>query len=375
LDDQRYWYHDVLIYVFDPGHPGDLIDGWNLRLEPHPVIQVPVDWFEAVGDHIVELLKSEHRRIQGNPQNLMHHATMEFGRSIPQSGAESLLKTLKPGLPPGALAVKYWRNRIWVDHRDSHYREHRMIVTASERGAKLQLHDGKGLGTTFDTLSPEFARRYGGRGHRWVNALAVSAYHSPVAAVLPFNTEDPQWPQLGMGGEGILVGSEGWIFAQGFKDTARWVEFLSHDAAIAGTLSRHGISAVLSEPGHIAKQMLEHLGGLWGVHLLADTATLTLLNKMAGGIRRRSTESQTIEESFELRAAPLKDWVDLIAKRKQKHRLPEAKLEHFTSNNVIRLGLETDCPHCQAKNWTGLDAVDYEITCARCLKPYPFPQA
>jgi len=28
---------------------GDLIDGWNLRLEPHPVVPVPVDWFEAVG--------------------------------------------------------------------------------------------------------------------------------------------------------------------------------------------------------------------------------------------------------------------------------------------------------------------------------------
>jgi hypothetical protein len=76
-----------------------------------------------------------------------------------------------------------------------------------------------------------------------------------------------------------------------------------------------------------------------------------------------------------LRAALLKDWIDLIAKRKQTHRLPEAKLDDFTSKNVIRLGLETDCPHCQAKNWTGLETVDYQITCARCLKAYPFPQA
>lgn len=64
--------------------------------------------------------------------------------------------------------------------------------------------------------------------------------------------------------------------------------------------------------------MLEHLGGLWSLHLLADTETLTLLNKMAGGIRKRSTESHTIEELFELRAAPLKDWIDLIAKRNRR---------------------------------------------------------
>ena len=34
--------------------------------------------------------------------------------------------------------------------------------------------------------------------------------------------------------------------------------------------------------------MLDHLGGLWGVHLLADLETLQLLNKMAGGLRRRA---------------------------------------------------------------------------------------
>jgi hypothetical protein len=377
LDTQRHWYHDALIFVFDPRHPGDLIDGWNLRLEPHPVIPVPMDWFEALGDHIFEFLKSQHRRIQGNPQNLMHSATVEFGRSIPQARAEELLRTLKPGLPAGALAVKYWRNRIWIDHRDSYHvhRDHRMIVTAGERSTKLQLTESEPLTSTFETLSPEFARRYGGHDHRWVNALTVSGHHAPVATVLPFNRADPSWPRLGLGGERVSVSSEGWIFTERFKDSAQWVQFLSHEAALAGALDRSGIKAQLSEPGHIAKQMLQHLGGLWGAHLLADPETLALLNKMAGGIRTRSAGGKTTEESFGLRAAPLKDWTDLIAKRKQTHRLPEAKLEDFTSRNMIRLGLETECPYCQAKNWTGLDTVDYQVICERCLKPYPFPQA
>jgi hypothetical protein len=377
LDTQRYWHHDANIFVFDPRRQTDLIDAWNLRLEPHPVFPVPVDWFESLGDPIFDLLKSEHRRIQGNPQNLMHNATIEFSRSISRARAESLINSLKPGLPPGAVAVKFWRNRIWVDHRDDHYvhRDHRMMVTAAERSAELQTNEKEKLTSSFQTLSPEFARRYGGRDHRWVNAVTVSSYSSPVATILPFNATDPSWPRLGLGGERVLIGSEGWIFTERFKDSAQWVEFLSHDGAISGLLERHGIKAQLSEPGHIAKQMLSHLGGLWGVHLLADIETLTLLNKMAGGLRKRSTETGTMEESFELRAAPLKDWVDHLARRRQSKRLPEATLEDFTSKNVIRLGLETDCPHCQAKNWTGLDAVDYEITCVRCLKVYAFPQA
>src|ERR1700730_4294051 len=32
LDKRRYWYHDLLLFVFDPSRPTDLIDLWNLRL-------------------------------------------------------------------------------------------------------------------------------------------------------------------------------------------------------------------------------------------------------------------------------------------------------------------------------------------------------
>lgn len=121
--------------------------------------------------------------------------------------------------------------------------------------------------------------------------------------------------------------------------------------------------------------MLENLGGMWGVHLLADVETLDLLNKMAGGVRKRTNDKDAIEETFELRSAPLKNWMDLIERRKQKRHLPAANLEEFTDKNVIRVGLETDCPHCQARNWSSLSAVDYRVTCDRCLKPYDFPQA
>jgi hypothetical protein len=375
LDKQRYWYHDTLIFVFDPRQPTDLIDAWNLRLEPHPVIPVPVDWFEALGDLIFDILKAEHRRIQGNPQGLMHNATIEFSRSIARADAERLVKLLKPGLPQGALIVKFWRNRIWVEMRDHRvHRDHRLIVTAAERGQKLQINEDE-LTSTIETLSPDFARRYGGHHHRWVNAVTLLALSGPLATVLPFNASNPSWPRLGRGGDPVLIGGEGWVFVERFKGWSQSLQFLSHEEAISGVLERLGFKARLSEPGHIARQMLDQLDGLWGVHLLADKDTLTLLNKMAGGLRKRSTKTEQVEESFELRAASLKDWVAHIARRKEAKRLPAASLEDFTKKNVIRLGLETDCPHCQAKNWSSLAAVDYEIACERCLKPYPFPQA
>jgi hypothetical protein len=150
------------------------------------------------------------------------------------------------------------------------------------------------------------------------------------------------------------------VFTQQYKNLGQYVSLLRADEAIVGSFEQHGIKAELSEPGHIAKQMLEHLGGLWGVHLLADLETLNLLNKMAGGHRR---------------SAPIKAWTDLISRRQAKRPYPSDNLASFTTHNIIRLGLETECPHCKAKIWSTLTAVDYHIVCERCLKPYEFPQA
>ncbi len=307
----------------------------------------------------------------------MHNATIEFGRSISTERANDLIRTLKPGLPQGSLTVKHWRNRIWVEYHDDHvYRDRRMKVVARQQSTKLIFDDGGDLTTSFQSLSPDFASQYGGRRHRWVNAMRFSGYGpNNIATILPLNLFDPDWPPARMGGDRVLVGSEGLIFIEQFKAAEQYVRLLASDEAFIGWLERQGIKARLSEPGLIAKQMLENVGGLRGVHLLADIETLELLNKMAGGVRKRSNQDGTIEETFELRSASLKDWIDLIERRKQRRRLPEAKLQDFTNRNVIRLGLETDCPHCQAKNWNSLTAVDYQLTCDRCLKSYDFPQA
>ena len=78
---------------------------------------------------------------------------------------------------------------------------------------------------------------------------------------LLFNATDSSWPRLGMGGERVLVGSEGWIFAERYKNSTQWVEFLSHDAAISGSLQRFGIKAQLSEPRHIPDKSRSISGG------------------------------------------------------------------------------------------------------------------
>jgi hypothetical protein len=253
-------------------------------------------------------------------------------------------------------------------HRDSRLR------VAKERRAELPLKEEGRLRTTFETLEPEFSGRYGKGDHRWVNVLRFSNYSDrSIAAVLPFNTFDRTWPRLGMGGDPIPVGSEGWVFPQRYKNLGQCVSLLSAGDAIIGSLGQLGIKAELSEPGHIAKQMLDHLGGLWGVHLLADLDTLKLLNKMAGGLRRKRNEDETVEENFELRAAPLKDWTDLIAQRQAKRSLPGKSLEEFRARSRLLTiaspasGVSSPTtfrkPHCASITATGLTAWSAHSRC------------
>lgn len=378
-DAQRFWHHDTVVYVFDPSKPTDLIDLWNLRLEPNPVLPVPVGWFEEVSDFIKRLLNETHRPVQGNPNGVMHHATVEFGRSLPKEVTDRVVQTLKTGVDDGALCVKTWRNRIWVKHVDEAWvsRERRMLVTADERRVTVPIKESREeLSTTFEALSPPFAAKYAGHDHRWINAASLSVYSNhDIATVFPFNMYDRSWPRLGFGGDQVLVGSEGWIFGQRYKNSSENITLMRSEEALIGALKQCGIEASLSDPGHIAKQMLQHLNGLWATHLLADADTLQLLNKMAGGLRRKSNETDTVEEHFDRKTVSRKDWQDLIAKRVTKNTLPRLKLADFTDRNIIRLGLETECPNCKATNWHGLGDVDYGVNCERCLKGYAFPQA
>lgn len=393
IDLERSWDNDLVIFVFDPNRPTDLIDLWNMRLEPSPIIPIPVGWFPELADEVRKIIIAEHRPLQGNPYGVMHHATIEFSRSVSRHQADTLVELIRPGLParneaakgPGPLVVKPWRNPVWERGDDEMMRAPtRMRLTVKERRSSLTVDEESGLRTSFETLSPDFAAQYGGHDLRWVNSVQLSAYGKHrVATVLPFNTLDRSWPRLAFAMEEVLIGTEGWSFGQRYKDSVQHIELMSQEEAMIGSLRKAGVEAVLSEPGHIAKQILEQLRGLWGVNLLADTETLKLLNTMAGGIRLRkgkkikndTDDEDETEELFDRRSKPVRTWTDLVSRRSSNYRQSMVTLEKFTERNIIRLGIETSCPHCRAANWHGIDIAGYELTCERCLKQYAFPQA
>ena len=378
---QRPWTNDAKIFVFDPGKLTDLIDLWNLRSEPNLLFPVPVGWVSDLLTEIHKIIADEHRPLQGNPNGIMHSAILEFSRGVNVEAQRKTLAMLQPGLPPseggqGSLSVKSWRDRIWDKPGGGMMNPpKRIVLDVEEKRITLEVESTDSPPSArYDPLRPSFASRYGPSQIRWVNSLRVANYGSAeLATIYPYNTFDRAGPRLSFGTKDVMIGTEGWSFGQQYDGVAELLQFETQQTAILGFLQRYGLKARLSEPGHIAKQIIDQLGGLWGTRLIADGDTLKIMNDMAGGVRRRQNGVEEVQEQFDPRSRPTKDWVNLIKGRKARS-YQSLELEHFTKANVLVLGLETQCTNCMNRNWDAVDRLGYSLTCKRCLKPYPFPQ-
>ena len=377
LETDRTRHHDVKIFVFDPSKTTDVIDLWNARLEPWPIVPVPMIWWDELSDDIAKIVQHEFRPIQGNPNGMMHKATIEVSRSIGEAEAEKILSKLPDDLPKGSVVLKCWNNEVW--RREAHpnmFVQRPLRVTAATKKEQLKVSQSDSPTVQFSALSPSFASQYGGTlSARWVNAVKLSSYrNSEFLTVLPFNSTSPDWLRIDFLGDHVVVGTEGWVFGQKFKDMKQTVQLSTTEDAVVQWLEKFGFKAGLSEPGRIAKQVLRQLDGTWGICLLKDVETLECLNRMAGGKRYRKSTDGIQEEQFDPRTKTSNDWVSLMKRRESRFSLPKITTKHFTDRNILSLGLSSTCPTCSAVNWHSLGDVDFQVRCARCLEIYPFPQ-
>ena len=363
-------------FVFDPTKATDLIDLWNLRIEPSPVLPVPLNWWPELAGEISRHIAAAHRPLQGNPRVVMHRTTVGFAQSITEDRRAGCIDLLDPGLPRNSWGSTTWRTPVWDGHRgEGAYSPRPLRVLAQEKRLMLTASDGDPPTTEFANLAPEFASLYDGRRARWVNVVSlVSFRRDEIATVLPLNVTNSAWPRLDFAHERVVVGTEGWSFPQKFKDSSQTIRLHTQEGAVVAYLEHQGVKAVLSDAGQIAKQVLQHLRGLNGLGLVAYPDTLKLLNAMAVGMRIRNRCKTEVEEIFDPRTRTEKHWRDHLAKRRNRRSLWPFDLSDFTDRNVLRLGITTRCPSCTVANWHSLSTVDYVVSCERCLEKYPFPQ-
>jgi hypothetical protein len=377
----RPWTNETKLFVFDPHQLTDLIDLWNLRSEPNPLIPMPVGWLPDLLPEVHHVIAKEYRPLQGNPNGIMRSAILEFSRGVDVPSRRSILDLLHPGLPAakdgqGSLSIKHWRDRIWDKlGKGMMSPPKRITLGVDEKHITLEIKEtATNRSTRYAPLRPSFASAFDASQLRWINSLRVSNYEqTDIATVYPYNTFDRSIPRLSAGGKGVLIGTEGWSFGYQYYGTHEHLRFESQETAILRFLERTGMQAELSEPGHIAKQIIHQLGGLWGISRIADLETLNMMNDMAGGIRRRVNGVDELEEQFDPRSRSISDWVKVINRRNATSSQRVA-IGDFIKSNILVLGLETKCTNCLNRNWDAVDGLSYSLKCKRCLKTYPFPQ-
>jgi hypothetical protein len=170
----------------------------------------------------------------------------------------------------------------------------------------------------------------------------------------------------------VVVSREGLVLPQHFKNHREYLNLPSGSQAITEWLEGHGIEAKASDAGRIADQVLNSVGGFLRAYLLAHRETLQALDEMAKNVRRYP-DGKT--EEYPDRARSVKFWQGLIQKRNRQRRwISNITLDSFVKAGVFRLGLSVNCPNCMKQNCYGLNDLDEEIVCERCLKRFAFPQ-
>jgi hypothetical protein len=369
------WWREPTLFVFDPASGCDLIDFWNLRLFRRNVLPVNVRWLEACAPFMRDLIARNYRPLPHNPHGVMMHTTVEFGRSIPEATAEELARKYLDGLPQGSWTFKLWYDRIWAKAPDEDQiaQPRRAQFSVSSRELKLTVsEEQRERSVTFDSLAPDFGPTYH-RGHLgWVNVLRFRHFRSTADWLLHFPKDlNPARARYLRLGDSVLPSREGLVLPQHYRMHGEYIRIRTGRDAMIDWLKQHGVDAEISSSGRVTEQVIDSLDGLWGSRLLADRATLELLDNMAKSVRK--FQDGTVEE-YPDRTASAEQWTALIARRRQDIWSQNIQLDSFINAGVLRLGLLVQCDHCTYSNWIGISGLEETLTCERCRKRYPFPQ-
>jgi hypothetical protein len=362
----------LTFFVFDHTKPHDLIDYWNHRLFETPVYPVPLCWAAQLSETMTKMVTDNFRPIPNNPFGTKFTSHIHFGRSMSPDAVAAFFNTHLSSCPEDALwRAGTWHPRVPQGRGGPHSERHQVEVEKIDFDAELQ----EDRAVSFKTLAPPFAERYGLGQNRWANVVRLHAYNSEnLAFVYPSNLKDRSTPRLFRSLlERPIVTREGLVLLQKYEGASERLELPDGETAIGAWLKGFGIEATLSGAGRIAKQMIGSLEGLWGAHLIAEEETIKLLDGMAGQEVVRGAKDDATRKQFQGRTAPVGRWKALVEKR-AKDSLPRLSLEDFPKHGILKAGLGVDCPNCQHSNWFGLDEVNYDVTCERCLRAFRFPQ-
>jgi hypothetical protein len=209
-------------------------------------------------------------------------------------------------------------------------------------------------------LYPDFAEQYGGFA-RWANVLKLRdwTFKDRIATTFPCDLKSSKDSIFGPSRHRPLSTTEGLVVFPEFKNSFELWNIFDGTTAIAKWLKIYGIEAEISDAGKVTQQIIQGLGGFYGVASLANSEIVKILNKISRTPISPSVQHQKLKH--EINNASKGDI------------FPCRNFEMLVERHAVELGLKLQCTKCSSWSWYSLRQLDEKLQCSLCLREFGFP--
>lgn len=353
------------VFFMDADSTLDVLDYWNLRALGWTVIPVCRQSASnvAVRNFAQVFVEENSFAYRSNPE-LFNHTVLLRGRSATLAEVRAFGQSLglKPKRHQNEWKMTYqdWQPRVWDEWAREKDGAEPCVLEVKEEEFDLS---GDETRFAFKTLMPEFASRFGGHHEpRCANDLGLRLWSKEqlLAEVMPEGDERAARSMGALGLKEWRCSKMGLVHLVRHKNWRQTLEYPNAEAVFSSWLSERGWKTELSDKGHIAEQMLKHLGGSSGTRVLARDGIIQLLEKLSNG---RTLNVQAFRADLAKIAG--QDKFKVLDSDRLAHRLVEAQM--------VQLGLDLQCTRCRQHSWYSLREVDYDLQCPKCLQRFRVP--
>jgi hypothetical protein len=351
----------IEVLLVDPLAPSDLLDLWNLRASGRVVVPVPLCWHKEILPELAHRLASradlrsswDARVSVTGGHRVSNGEVMAAREQLTASGLECVQH---PHPTPSREFSAAW-------------------VSAAEDEVDLRSSYRR---FTVPLSQPSVAEHYPGGVLRWMTILNYLPWTLPrdgsIGAYLPPSLGDVSELLSQQSHQSVRVGPEGIMVATGHAGDH--LDFLppSGERILSQILTGSPTTAIPTEPGRAAAQLIKQIDGLFAIGLIQRRPLVELFNKAAHGAVVLDDDRQRPPRPS-ARFLPFKTVDQTIRDIHSKNsRGRENLMRGLIDRDVLRAGIQLICPHCGYTNWIQLDDIGRDIDCERCLESFTFPQ-
>lgn len=395
------------IFFLDAESIQDIIDFWNLRAIGWDLIAIPkqVADTEKIKDLVSRHIEQTFGIYQFN-ESIYRYTTMFKSRCTSLEEFENFAGSIEIRKPKNTahskLILKPSYPRIW--DKDARYKDG---VECCELDSENSYQDVLSYDNWIDfkSVGPEFYKPspLHHTESNFANEIELRFFREKdlFAEVIPEGGEHLERAISGVGGDWRLS-KKGIVVMSDRPDERVSMEVPKAEKVFIAWLRSQQWDLAISDKGHIAKQILEQLGGIDKLSSLANEDLIVLLEKMNSldkSLRELSTKigrlHKTLIDNNSLHSAEeIEGFLDQIRNIKLPEQVegksmhhaafwadiqkiaakngvdPKEYLQSLMELQVFRLGVEIQCRICRQRSWYSIDELGYELQCPKCTKRF-----